>query len=81
MSKMSAYDFVPAPAKVGGISAATGTDGGSAMFDRFEQFARDAREGRVRVSKIEVSSSVEPQTIVNTVLTITFTEVSEADAK
>ncbi len=76
MSKMSAYDFVPVPKMVGGISAATS---GDEMLARLKRFVLDVQEKRVMISKIEVRSFVEPQTIVNTELTITFTELREAD--
>jgi len=61
---------------VGGISAATS---GDEMLARLKRFVLDVQEKRVMISKIEVRSFVEPQTIVNTELTITFTELREAD--
>jgi len=81
MSKMTAYDFAPTPEKVGDfiITGATLKTGGNPVAERLQQFAQDVKEGKVRVLTVEVKSLAEPSAIVNTVLTITFTELHEAD--
>jgi len=79
MSKMSAYDFAPAPEKAGDFIITGTRDGSNPVAARLHQFAQDVKDGKVRVSAVEVKSAAEPNAIVNTVLTITFTELHEAD--
>ena len=78
MSKMSAYDFVSVPEKMGDFIITGTRDGSNAVAARLQQFAQDVKDGKIHVVAVEVKSLAEPSAIVNTVLTITFHELHEA---
>src|SRR6266436_6293129 len=81
MSKMSVYDYMPLPEQAGSMSYGNinaRAEIAASIAARLRHFAQELQDGKHIVYGVEVKGVMEEDEIVKTILTITFTELSEA---